>query len=95
MAAIESEDCTPSLSQACRMKKLFVAGQLTDDDIFDILAEEKPNQREMVKIPLDTLQHFFPDYTPNQIRDAIVRMLEQQAKVRQQERKACRDSGAR
>ena len=95
LAAIESEDCTPSLSQACRMKKLFVAGQLTDDDIFDILAEEKPNQREMVKIPLDTLQHFFPDYTPNQIRDAIVRMLEQQAKVRQPERKACRDSGER
>ena len=95
LAAIESEDCTPSLSQACRMKKLFVAGQLTDDDIFDILAEEKPNQRETVKIPLDTLQRFFPNYIPNQIRDAIVRMLEQQAKVRQQERKACRDSGER
>ena len=95
LAASESEDCTPSLSQACRMKKLFAAGQLTDDDIFDILAEEKPNQREMVKIPLDTLQHFFPDYTPNQIRNAIVRMLEQQAKVRQPERKPSRDSGVR
>ena len=76
------------------MKKLFLAGQLTDDDIFDILAEEKANQREMVKIPLDVLQLFFPDYTPQQIRNAIVRMLEQQEKLRQQ-KKSCRDSGAR
>ena len=78
--AMEEQGCTPSLSQACRMKKLFSDGQLTEDDVFDILAEEKANQREMVKIPLDVLQLFFPDYTPQQIRNAIVRMLEQQKK---------------
>lgn len=78
--AMEEQGCTPSLSQACRMKKLFSDGQLTEDDVFDILAEEKANQREMVKIPLDVLQLFFPDYTPQQIKNAIVRMLEQQKK---------------
>jgi ParB family chromosome partitioning protein len=61
------------------MKKLFSDEQLTEDDVFDILAEEKANQREMVKIPLDVLQLFFPDYTPQQIRNAIVRILEQRA----------------
>ena len=80
LEAMGEQECTPSLSQACRMKKLFSDGQLTEDDIFDILAEEKPNQRETVKIPLDVLQLFFPDYTPQQIRNAIVRMLEQQKK---------------
>ena len=80
LEAMGEQECTPSLSQACRMKKLFIAGQLTEDDIFDILAKEKPNQRETVKIPLDVLQLFFPDYTPQQIRNAIVRMLEQQKK---------------
>jgi len=80
LEAMGEQECTPSLSQACRMKKLFSDGQLTEDDIFDILAEEKPNQRETVKIPLDVLQLFFPDYTPQQIKNAIVRMLEQQKK---------------
>ena len=92
--AMESEDCTPSLSQACRMKKLFAAGQLTEDDVFDLLAEEKPNQRETVKIPLDTLQRFFPDYTPQQIQNAIVRMLEEREKLQKQKSRQ-RDSGAR
>ena len=84
--AMEEQGCTPSLSQACRMKKLFSDEQLTEDDVFDILAEEKPNQREMVKIPLDVLQLFFPDYTPQQIRNAIVRMLEQQKKPQKRSR---------
>ena len=80
LEAMGEQECTPSLSQACRMKKLFSDEQLTEDDVFDILAEEKANQRETVKIPLDVLQLFFPDYTPQQIRNAIVRMLEQQKK---------------
>ena len=86
LEAMGEQECTPSLSQACRMKKLFSDGQLTEDDIFDILAEEKPNQRETVKIPLDVLQLFFPDYTPQQIRNAIVRMLEQQKKPQKRSR---------
>lgn len=80
--AIDSEECTPSLSQACRIKKLFFAGQLTEEDIFDILAEEKANQREMVRIPLNMLQRFFPNYSPQQIQKAIVRMLEQKERSR-------------
>ena len=84
--AMGEQECTPSLSQACRMKKLFSDEQLTEDDVFDILAEEKANQRETVKIPLDVLQLFFPDYTPQQIRNAIVRMLEQQKKPQKRSR---------
>lgn len=86
LEAMGEQECTPSLSQACRMKKLFSNEQLTEDDVFDILAEEKANQREMVKIPLDVLQLFFPDYTPQQIRNAIVRMLEQQKKPQKRSR---------
>lgn len=86
LEAMGEQECTPSLSQACRMKKLFSDGQLTEDDVFDILAEEKANQRETVKIPLDVLQLFFPDYTPQQIRNAIVRMLEQQKKPQKRSR---------
>lgn len=86
LEAMGEQGCTPSLSQACRMKKLFSDEQLTEDDVFDILAEEKANQREMVKIPLDVLQLFFPDYTPQQIKNAIVRMLEQQKKSQKRSR---------
>ncbi len=86
LEAMGEQECTPSLSQACRMKKLFSDGQLTEDDVFDILAEEKANQRETVKIPLDVLQLFFPDYTPQQIKNAIVRMLEQQKKPQKRSR---------
>ena len=77
--AMGEQECTPSLSQACRMKKLFSDGQLTEDDVFDILAEEKANQREMVKIPLDVLQLFFPDYTPQQMKNTILRLVQQWA----------------
>ena len=50
LTTIESEDATPSLSQAIRMKRLSQDGKLDMDTIFDIMSEEKPNQKEMVKI---------------------------------------------
>lgn len=46
---IESEDCTPSLSQVVRMKKLSQAGELNDDKILEIMSEEKANQKERIK----------------------------------------------
>ena len=56
---IDSEDCTPSLSQACRMKKLSQEGKLDMDTIFAIMTEEKANQKEKIKIPAERLEKYF------------------------------------
>lgn len=57
---MESEDCTPSLSQAQRLKKLSQDGCLNMDMIFVILTEEKANQKEKLKIPMERVRNFFP-----------------------------------
>ena len=83
---IESEDCTPSLSQAVRMKKLSQAGELDDDKIFEIMSEEKANQKERIKIPTERVRKYFPDsYTKSQIEDAIVKLCEANFKRRQKQ----------
>lgn len=85
---MESEDSTPSLSQAQRMKKLSQMGRLDMDTIFAIMTEEKANQRETVKIGMDKLRKYFPrGTTPKQIEDTILRLLE-----RELQRKRNRDS---
>ena len=86
---IESEDCTPSLSQAVRMKKLSQQGLLDDDKILEIMSEEKANQKERIKIPTERVRKFFPEsYTKAQIEDAIVKLCEAnfKRKQKQQER---------
>ncbi len=86
---IESEDCTPSLSQAVRMKKLSQQGLLDDDKIFEIMSEEKANQKERIKIPTERVRKYFPEsYTKAQIEDAIVKLCEAnfKRKQKQQER---------
>ncbi len=84
--AIESEDCTPSLSQAVRMKKLSQQGLLDDDKIFEIMSEEKANQKERIKIPTERVRKFFPEsYTKAQIEDAIVKLCEANYKRRQKQ----------
>ena len=85
---MESEDATPSLSQAQRMKKLSQMGRLDMDTIFAIMTEEKANQRETVKIGMDKPRKYFPrGTTPKQIEDTILRLLE-----RELQRKRNRDS---
>ena len=84
---IESEDCTPSLSQAVRMKKLSQAGELDDDKIFEIMSEEKANQKERIKIPTEKLRKYFPrDFSASQIEDAISKMCEAQYRKKQQQK---------
>lgn len=84
---IESEDCTPSLSQAVRMKKLSQAGELDDDKIFEIMSEEKANQKERIKIPAEKLRKYFPrDFSASQIEDAIIKMCEVQYRKKQQQK---------
>ena len=82
--AIESEDCTPSLSQAFRMKKLSQQGLLDDDKIFEIMSEEKANQKERIKIPTERVRKYFPkDFTNTQIEDTIIRLCENYYKKQQ------------
>ena len=84
---IESEDCTPSLSQAVRMKKLSQQGLLDDDKILEIMSEEKANQKERVKIPTEKLRKYFPrDFSTAQIEDAIIKMCEAQYRKKQQQK---------
>ena len=81
---MQSEDCTPSLSQAVRMKKLSKIAQLTPEIIFDIMSEEKANQKERVRIDVSQLRKYFPQsYTTAQMEKSILRMLEEQHKKKQ------------
>jgi len=84
---IQSEDCTPSLSQAVRMKKLSQDVKLTPEVIFSIMTEEKANQKEKLKLPMDNLRKYFPKrYTPEEIEAEIMKMLEDRYRRRQNER---------
>lgn len=87
---IESEDCTPSFSQSVRMKKLSQEAKLTPEVIYTVMTEEKPNQKEQVRIQTDKLKKYFPrGYTADQMEAAIFKLLEE----RQQKRQWQRDDG--
>ena len=79
LTTIESEDATPSLSQAIRLKRLSQDGKLDMDTIFDIMTEEKPNQKETVKIHREKLDKYFGrNVSVSQIEATIIRLLEQE-----------------
>lgn len=83
---MQSEDCTPSLAQAQRMKKLSQDGRLNIDVIFSILTEEKPNQKEKFQIQRDRIERFFPkNFSTKQKEDLIIQLLESWYKKRQRE----------
>ena len=80
----EANDCTPSYSQAFRLKNLYRAGQLTKDGLSDIMNEEKANQREKVSFPMKDLRKFFPaDYTPQDMQRTILQLLENERQRQQ------------
>ena len=84
LETMESEDCTPSLSQAIQMKKLSQIGELDIDRIFDILREPKANQKEKISLDYGQLRRFFPkNYTPDRIQSAIMRLVEADFRKRQ------------
>ena len=86
---MRSEDCTPSLSQACRLKKLSQDGLLTPEELAEILCEEKANQKEKLRIPMERIRGFFPkDYTTAQIEDSIIKFCETQYRKKQRDRDA-------
>ena len=85
--AMESEDCTPSLAQAIKIKKFSQESRLNDDVILSILSEEKPNQREVYRLPKERIDKYFPKGTPSEkIEEIICRA----ADYRQAERLPCR-----
>ena len=84
---MQSEDCTPSLSQAVRMKKLSQAAELTPERIFDIMSEEKANQKERVRLEVSAIRKYFPrSYTPAQMEQSILKMLDEQYRKKQKNR---------
>lgn len=84
---MESEDRTPSYSQAIRMHKLSEQGTLDMDKIFEIMTEEKPNQKEQIKLPVDSLQKYFPrEVTPDEMIQTIQELLEKYQRNWQRQR---------
>ena len=87
LETMESEDCTPSLSQAIQMKKLSQAGELDVDHIFDILREPKANQQDKISFRMEDLRKFFPkSYTAARIQETILKLLSDYQKKRQRSR---------
>ena len=84
---MESEDRSPSYSQAIRMHKLSEQGKLDMDKIFEIMTEEKPNQKEQIKLPVDSLQKYFPrEVTPDEMIKTIQELLEKYQRNWQRQR---------
>ena len=84
---ITSEQATPSLSQAQRLKKLSQSGELTDDSMLSIMSEQKKPERNDLTIPADVLEKFFPrSFTPMKMQEVIIKLLESWQRKRQQSR---------
>ena len=84
LETMESEDCTPSLSQAIQMKKLSQAEELTMDRIFDILREPKANQQDKISFRTADIRKYFPkSYSSARIQEHIIKLLEADYRKRQ------------
>lgn len=87
--AINMNDCTPSHAQSIRLKKMSQDDLLTADAIYAILSEEKPNQKEQIKLPRDELRKYFPqNYSDKQIKRDILKGLELLKRQRERNRDA-------
>jgi len=83
---IESEQATPSLSQAKRMKQMSREGTLTDDTMLSVMSEQKKPEKNEIVLPYDTLAKFFPkNYTPHQMERMIYKLLENWQKKKQRQ----------
>lgn len=85
--SMELNDCTPSHAQSIRLKKLSQEGGLQDQTIYDILAEQKPNQQEQYKFKREDIRKYFPQsYTDKQVCDTVIKLLEQWQRRRERDR---------
>ena len=86
LTAIDSEQATPSLSQAQRMKKLSQAGKLNDDTMLDIMMEQKKPEKCDLTFSGDVFRKYFPrSYTPQRMQETIIKLLEAWVKKRQRD----------
>ena len=77
LETMESEDCTPSLSQSQQLKKLSQSGELSMDRILELLQQPKANQEEKLRFDLKDIRHYFPkNYTTEKIQKTILQLLE-------------------
>ena len=77
LETMESEDCTPSLSQSQQLKKLSQSGVLNMDRILELLQQPKANQEEKLRFDLKDIRHYFPkNYTTERIQKTILQLLE-------------------
>lgn len=85
---MELNDCTPSLSQACRFKKMSQEDGLTPEVIAAVMSEEKANQREMFKVPLERIRQYIPNANAKQAEDFVLKACEHYRKflIRQRNR---------
>ena len=85
---IELNDCTPLLSQACRFKKMSQEQGLTPEYIAEVMSEEKANQREMFKLPMERIRKFIPNANAKQTEDFVLKACEHYRKylIRQRNR---------
>ena len=80
---MERNDCTPSVGQAYHLKEHSMASALTRDFVAGLMSQEKANQKERLKIPMERIRKYFPKhYTTAQMEDAIVKMCEAQFRRR-------------
>ena len=81
---IESEQATPSLSQAQRMKKMSQEGKLNEDTMLSVMSEQKKPEVDRIVLTTDTLRKYFPkSYTPKKMEETIIGLLESWMKKRQ------------
>ena len=73
---MELNDCTPSLSQACRFKKMSAEQGLTPEVIAAVLCEEKANQREMFKVPMERIRQYVPNANAKQAEEFVLKACE-------------------
>ncbi len=85
---MELNDCTPSLSQACRFKKMSQEQGLTPEVIATVMSEEKANQREMFKVPMERIRQYVPNANAKQAEDFVLKACEHYRKflIRQRNR---------
>jgi len=87
LEAMQSEDCTPSLSQAQQLKKLSQEGTLAGDTVFRLLSQPKANQKEKLSLPVDDLRRYFPkDYSAQQMQAAILKLVRESYERKQRQR---------
>ena len=85
---MELNDCTPSLSQACRFNKISQEEGLTPEVIATVMSEEKANQREMFKVPMERIRQYVPNANAKQAEDFVLKACEHYRKflIRQRNR---------